>query len=234
MERIDHVAVLSLRLRALNGFIIEIFGYVSDCLKNYKDVRYFLVDRSSDCPLIYRCCESMVRALRCLGDKLAWLDSPLTKPLLPIEEVYRYEKLREEDPVKQYADDPPTGILLYDTFTAFINILIQTDSSVERLMKDCADSKFHNSSDYPTEDLSTVCAGLLLDTLALLKLSCELKSILHPGSESDAEAEITAYLKGRLRIQAEDVFLLYRYINATRNNQNLSRRGKRSSGSSDS
>lgn len=216
MERIGHMALLSLRLPALNGLIIEIFGYVADCLKNYKNLRDFLLDRSSDCPLIYRCCESMVRALRCLGDKLAWLDSPLTKPLLPLEEVYRHERLREEDPVKQYADDPPTGILLYDTFTAFTNILIQTDSSVDRLMKDCASGKFHNASDYPTKDLSTVCAGLLLDTLALLKLSCEFKALLHPGSESDAEAEITAYLEGRRRIQEEEVFLLYRFIESKR------------------
>jgi hypothetical protein len=216
MERTDHIALLSLRLRALNGLLIEICGYVTDCVKNYKDLRYFLLDRSNDWPLIYRCCESMVRALRCLGDKLAWLDSPLTKALLPLEEVYRHESLRDEDLVKQYAEDPPTGILIYDTFTAFTNIVIQTDSSVQRLIKDCLDGKFHNSSDYATKDLSTVCAGLLLDTLALLKLSCELKTILHPGSESDAEAEINAYLNGRLRIQEEDVFLLYRFIESKR------------------
>jgi hypothetical protein len=216
MQRTDYVVLLSIRLRALNGLLVEMCGYVADCLKNYPNVGAFLLDRSIDCPLILRSCESMVRALRCLGDKLAWLDRPPTNPLLPLEEVYRHEKLREEDPIEQYAGDPLTGSLVFDTFMAFSNILIQTDCWLERLMQDCTGSKFHNCSDYPHKDLSLVCAGLLLDTLALLKLSCELKSALHPGSESDAEAAITAYLEGPRRIEGEHVFFLYRFIESSR------------------
>ncbi len=213
MEKIETYQLLSIRLGAIHGLLVEMLevflGWSTD-----GSAKRFVSEHKSE-QAIFTDMEPFYQLsslIQDFGDTLAWLENPHWEPLPALEEIYSFEGARDDNPAVNGPAMPETGIEFLDILLYLVSMVTELDSFTTKLMSDSEKGRFKDTSAYNAKDVPILNTELLVKAADIKEQFHAVRKIMFPGSETDLRTEMKDFVENLLKLQRDELTRLLPFL----------------------